>query len=86
MQILREVTPVARKLYRCDAYHWVDANGDFELFTEEERQYVKQHTGNIRVGQQYIKQICVDGYDFWVYRADPVLHKIALKYYLFPED
>lgn len=39
----------------------------------------------IHKGEKYLCQVLVDGSDKWTFRAIPEMHKICLKYDLYPE-
>lgn len=87
---LSESTPVARKEYPCDAYHWYCWAGlgpdEFEPADWEVIQQVVADRGKIKPGMRYIKQVQIDAGEISAYRARKDMTAICDKYDLWPED
>lgn len=87
-----KTTPIARKLYNCQACEnilawWSDA--DIKEMTEPEIadfEIAKAHRFKILPGEQYIKQSGVYDGDFYTFRGIPAMVDICHKYELFNED
>lgn len=90
MVLLKERYHTARSNYHCMSYEWINnVCDDFSDMTFSERRSIviaKNNNGRILKGQRYLYQFLVDGGDRWQFRAIPELHKICLKYKIYPDN
>jgi len=90
MQVLKQSYHKARKEYWCMAYEWINnVCDDFSMMTFSERRSIiiaRNNKGMIQISQRYMYQFIVDSGDRWSFKAIPELHKICLKYDIYPND
>ena len=87
--VLNESNPKAKKDYECDASEFILENGKPDYFKSinEYRDYInaKNNRFKIKKGEIYLKQVNVQDGDFYVFRSIPSMHRICIKYDLYPE-
>ena len=90
MALLRDEVRTARKHYPCDGYYWFDRScyGQNDLEPDDGLviEAVRADRGRILPGQKYMYQVSVDGDGFSVFRSRPEMHRICIKYDLYPDD
>ena len=80
IKVISQRTHKARKDRICDACEWINEVGIFEYnYTFSQlKAFAKAKKNNfkIKVGQTYVKQVCVSGGDFWEFNAIPEVFDI----------
>jgi len=89
MELIKEANPKARKNHDCDACHWVLHEGINRMgYTRPElRVLSKARKSNWQIlkGDKYLRQLNRDIGDLVTFKAIPEVHKICLKYNLYPD-
>jgi hypothetical protein len=88
--IAEQMVKSSRKDYQCQAAYWLHECGLNNLPKMNFSEYreiikAKRQSWKVLKGQSYTKQFIVDGGQSWTFRAIPELHKICLKYEIYPE-
>lgn len=90
MTLLKDEFRVARKEYKCGAYHWINQScfGERDFKPEDWTKICDflAAGGAIHTGESHIYQVGVDGDGFSTFRANRAMHKICIDYDLYPEE
>lgn len=90
LTLIKESLHKARKDYHCNSYEFINnCCDDFSMMTFGERRSIVKAISNkgvIKKGDIYLYQFLVDGGDNWSIRAIPELHKICIKYDIYPDN
>ena len=90
IEVISETTPKARKEYDCEACDWfgetaINSQGEFSVSELRIIALAKRHKGKIQKGDKYLKQVNKYEGSVYTFRAIPEMHKLCLKYGLYPE-
>lgn len=89
VRTLSESSPIARKEHECHASLFITEGGRPDYFNciTDYRTYIKARNNRFKIleGQKYIRQNNVSDGDFYVFKAIPEMHKICVKYDLYPD-
>ena len=87
--VLKETNPVARNDYYCMASLFIRDCGRPDYFDciKDYRDYIKAKENGFKIkkGDKYLYQANVAYGDFYTFKAIPDMHRICLKYDLYPE-
>jgi hypothetical protein len=87
--VLSDSTPIARKEHNCDASLFITEGGRPDYFDciDDYRAYIraKQNRFKIQIGEKYIRQSNVTDGDFYCFKAIAEMHRICIKYDLYPD-
>lgn len=90
MNILFDGLTRSRKQHECMAYHWISQSNfgeaDFDAESWVSIQKFLADGGRIKPGEIHKVQRYVDSDGFSTFRANLVMHGIARKYKLYPEN
>jgi hypothetical protein len=90
MTLLKDTIRCARKHHACGAWYWFDRScyGPQDITPDDWLivEAARADRGRILPGQEYIYQVSVDGDGFREFRARKDMHRICMKYDLYPED